>query len=182
MKATEKAYLAGLIDGEGSIMICNPFPLQLVVSISQDERRVSVLDWVKEVFVMFKDYNHTSSGYDPNSDSKVKMIAAKGLDAKKIILKMLPYLILKKPQARLGIAFQILKTERRNFYRHVSNGERVDKEYDNLIASVQTMMKKMNHRGNGYAPVAETERENLISRCRAKAQEIRERQSTLAGL
>lgn len=181
MKATEKAYLAGLLDGEGSVMITNPFPLQLIVTVAQDERRANMIEWVKNTFPQFKDHTLAASNYEGNN-STILCASAKGVEAKKVLLKTLPYLVAKKPQARLGIAFQILKTERNRVYRHVRNEDRIDAEYNTLIASVQEMMKRLNKRGNDYVPVAETERENLISLCRAKAQEIRKRQSTPEGL
>lgn len=175
MKATEKAYLAGLIDGEGAIMIVGPWPLQLLVSISQDARRVEMLEWVKQRFDMFKDMA-------PQGHTDMRTIGARGVEAKKVLLKLLPFLTVKKPQARLGVAFQILKSERVKVYRTTKNEDRQDDRYDLLISSIRDMMKQMNQRGAVYTPVAETERENLISLCRWKANDIKMRQSTLIGL
>jgi hypothetical protein len=100
---TDAAYLAGFVDGEGSIMVIpnrNRFALR--VAIAQSEKGKWILDWVRGITniggVVRKPGNkpvHLDSyTWVCNSDA-----------ACSLLLQLLPHLLLKHEQAELGIEF-----------------------------------------------------------------------------
>ena len=107
MKAVELGYAAGLLDGEGSILVRRQKFLaskrgqrhQLQVSMTNIDKRLC--DWMKEHLggTSYKG-GHTSSG------SQVWIWQASGGIAAKALMLILPYLIHKREKALLGLEFQ----------------------------------------------------------------------------
>lgn len=102
LTATQAAYMAGLVDGEGTIMLYRRrqyAALRLVVS----NTNAAVLDWCATTMgvgdVQWKhrgNEKHRAAGmWSANSD------AAEG-----IIAQMLPYLVIKRQQAELALDFR----------------------------------------------------------------------------
>ncbi|MHC1636323.1 MAG: sigma factor-like helix-turn-helix DNA-binding protein [Candidatus Methanospirareceae archaeon] len=96
------AYLAGIVDGEGSIRLHRRrrksigYGLEVVVTNTNRE----LIDWL---YTNFKGYieKHEREG---NHKTTYKW-TVRGINAYRLLKKMLPYLIIKKPQAELGIKF-----------------------------------------------------------------------------
>ena len=101
-----KAYLAGLIDGDGAIMACIErhrekkfhFRVRVNIKISQNEERI--LKWVKKVSG-FGYIRHNRTQYEWNSFDQEKI--------RKFLEILLPYLKIKRSQAKLAI--KILNSE-----------------------------------------------------------------------
>lgn len=102
---TQAAYIAGFLDGEGSIIIVHKKPTRysLRVSISQSARARQVLDWISEV---------TGIGASINKNPTKGENHAVGLTwvcnsyaAETLLAQLFPYLIVKRQQAELAIDF-----------------------------------------------------------------------------
>lgn len=115
----EKAYAAGLFDGEGSVQL--PYPKntngaryhKLQVSLTSTDFRVLV--WLKERF----GGNVMEAGYIPHRGRKLcnRWACANGI-AEAFLVAIRPYLIIKAEQADIGLAFR--KTIRKSW--GMSNG------------------------------------------------------------
>ena len=99
MLETEKAYLAGIIDGEGSIMLTrfhkNEYPSPCISISSTD---IELLEWVKNTtntgrIIKKKNYNK-----EKHLDSYTYRVIYD--DALKILKEIEPYLIIKKKKSR----------------------------------------------------------------------------------
>lgn len=91
------AYLAGFFDGEGCITIRkqkNNTLHSLAIEITQKGR--IVLDWIEERYG-----GHTSQAW--NGCYVWNLNAGK---AKELLIRLYPYLVLKKEQAKYGVIFQ----------------------------------------------------------------------------
>ena len=100
----DAAYLAGLIDGEGSVMLVATKPtgqrrVGLKLSIWMTHR--AVLDWVCFRTGLAAVWTHHRAPYQTMFGWGCSGEAAEGL-----LRQLLPYLIVKHGQAELGIAFQ----------------------------------------------------------------------------
>lgn len=101
------AYIAGFIDGEGSIMIIKRGNLVdsygIRTTIAQSEKGVFVLEWIKEITGIgsivnkprFNPLHANNCFWQVNSDA-----------AETLLLQILPYLKLKKEQAEMALDFQ----------------------------------------------------------------------------
>jgi len=156
MKATEKAYIAGLFDGEGSIYIrIKGDRLQLEVNISQHMGSISVLEMVQNRFS-----GSISSPYKNNC----KWVTSHD-KAKKFLLKMLPYLHIKKEQARIAIAFCVVKNAVTKWRFRIMDGNDLRNgkgiAIPDEIRQFCNKCKRMITELNNFLPVTETERESL---------------------
>jgi hypothetical protein len=104
----DKAYLAGLFDGEGSVNIFKQSRSYMAYSayfieISIGNTHEGVLNWVLEKFGGRVAHNsdHRTAG-----SRKVWRWRASSNEAYEILVAMLPYLIVKKEQAQLAIEFR----------------------------------------------------------------------------
>ena len=112
------AYLAGLIDGEGSIFISKInnkksgnvwFRLALTCSMTEREG-IDLL--IKTFTPHLKAYIYL--GNRKNGHKSVYQYLTTGDTARDILKELLPYLLVKKEQARLGIEFQVWRKKFKN--------------------------------------------------------------------
>jgi hypothetical protein len=98
MLETEKAYIAGLLDGEGHITIQTSYSGQkcMPIRIGISNNNLDLLSWVKErfggTFMQRRDKCNTLKWGDKKS-------------AENLLKAVLPYLILKKRQAEIMLAY-----------------------------------------------------------------------------
>jgi len=110
---TECAYIAGMIDGDGSILICkNRDYFTCKVGIYNSNEKLIL--WLKETMGAGNIY-HKSPGIDKYSFKHTKdrwefTISAK-VDVMKILKQITPYLIIKKEKAE--IILKIIPTMKR---------------------------------------------------------------------
>ena len=144
MKKTDLAYIAGIIDGEGSICIADTARsgYVLVVSVgSTDEWLCQMLKMAFGGCVTLRNKKelHRSAfwGWSMGSNK-----------ARAMLETVLPYLHLKRSQAELAIEFQKAKRPvraakgRRGFLKQ-------DKQYSVLEEAKCILMKSMNKANNG---------------------------------
>lgn len=101
----EKAYLAGIVDGEGSVTVfhqANTGGFQLRVSICSTSR--SFIEWLSEKLGknIFTDTHKYRKG------SKVKdlyQVNTHGNEAQDLLRQLLPYMIIKKNHALISLEF-----------------------------------------------------------------------------
>lgn len=101
LSETEKAYLAGLIDGEGSISLIQtqnrPGP-QLKISIGNTNP--VMIDWIhSNVGRGFIHFRELSKKNPKHKDSYVWTVSHG--DAEWVLKEVYPYLVIKKPQAKI---------------------------------------------------------------------------------
>jgi len=151
MKVSEKAYIAGMLDADGSVSIVNDGDKRLFlrVSVKQNSKGLHVLEWMKAVSGLGNiSKSHTPSGYQPVHQWQITDV-----QAKKLLMKVLPFLQLKRLQARTGIAFATMKAishaagSRGSFHREALG----------YYEECRTLVMKLNE----PAPPTETERENF---------------------
>ena len=114
MKKTDLAYVAGIMDGEGSIGIARHksksckrgYTLELCVQITSSDEWLCA--WLKFAFGGCLSHSINSAG---NPMWHWVMGARKASEFLKLIL---PYLKLKKPEAELAIKFQSVKKHQPN--------------------------------------------------------------------
>jgi hypothetical protein len=103
---TDAAYIAGFLDGEGTISLIKRTSggNSLRVGFAQCEKGLAIFEWIKEItgiqanIIQKRRTNELhANGYTINCHASV----AEGL-----LKQLLPYLILKKPQAELVLDFQ----------------------------------------------------------------------------
>lgn len=99
MKDTEKAYLAGIIDGEGSIMLTrfhrNEYHSPCVSIASTD---LELLEWVKSTVKSGKITSKKNYNKERHKDSYTYTIIYD--DAIKLLKEIEPYLVILKKRAR----------------------------------------------------------------------------------
>ena len=95
-----RAYLAGLIDGDGAIMACierhseKRFKFRVRINIKVSQNKDEVLKWCKRT-TGFGNIRHNRRQYEwVSSDQK---------EIKNLLILLLPYLKVKKYQAKLAI-------------------------------------------------------------------------------
>ena len=146
------AYLAGLIDGEGSVIV-NPYCPREGQRFKQYNLRVlvvntnkEILEWIKSIFGGGV-YSHGK----PES-IKHKQCYTWNIDAKKaeiLLREVFPYLKIKKPQAKVALEFR--KTFNLSKYIRYENGIHVgNKVPDNLLnkrSQLREELKSLNQRG-----------------------------------
>lgn len=110
---TDCAYLAGLIDGEGTIIIRTVRHRYYSLLLAVYNTNAPVLDWIATTFGATKSAvyrNHQREGRVPGY-----AWTAQSFRAYHVLRATLPYLQIKKEQALLGIEFQEASSSR---YRH----------------------------------------------------------------
>jgi hypothetical protein len=146
------AYLAGFIDGEGSIMYTrngfdyrrNRYYYRVILRVCNNEPQV--IDWVLDNFPSkwFIEKRHHGGNTD---DSYV--ISLHGANAVNLIEKVFPYLISKRPQARLA--------RLAGYYHSLLHGGRKSKKYDPYLEPLRErlhkMMKGLNYRGKNSTEI-----------------------------
>lgn len=127
-------YLAGIIDGEGCINISNSkneiFHLRIMVKNTSKD----LIFWLKEKF-------DGGIYFDKRRNEKWRDTWVWYIDSGKtanILKKVLPYLIIKKQQAKLAIKFQNTKK-----YKGTSIPEKIKEQRKKFY----DLMKQLNKRG-----------------------------------
>lgn len=173
MKATIKAYTAGILDGEGSISVYESGydgNYTLRITVVQRNDRVQLLDF------LHANWGGTAHNHDKtNGRNNTYSWTIRAGAAKRMLLKILPFLQLKKPHARLAIAWQIL-TEAYNGYklRMLGPNKPLPEDVKQARAKMKQMFTDLNSRYPNLVTVAETERENLILEVRALARKYQD--------
>jgi hypothetical protein len=109
MSETEKAYLAGIIDGEGSILVSRVsrpanrsgyrfYPVVQIINTSKQ-----MLEWVSTVTGIGKIYNKKHAG--EGAKRKAYTWKTKHQQVRRVLEQILPYLIIKKDSAENCIEF-----------------------------------------------------------------------------
>lgn len=153
------AYLAGFFDGEGSVCILkylnknykNVNPTYML-SVRWANTNLEVLNFIKDRIggwlTEMKDKR--AKGKNWKRFYRIEMNSGR---AKKVLNKMLPYLIIKREHAKLGIKLQ-QDLERSRPYR------RLTQKTMNKRERIRQELKKLNQKGLWAA--AETERRDLF--------------------
>ena len=149
------AYCAGLFDGEGSVYISRteghkyrnePSQLKrgnlgvynaLVVKITNTNRKC--LEFIKNRIGGNIWTYQEKRGKSPKPQHTLNLRSDYGL---KLLSKMLPYLIIKKEQAKLGIKFQLQMTEDRKKMGGI--GYKVSQEQLEWRNNIREQIKKLN--------------------------------------
>lgn len=101
----EAAYIAGFLDGEGSIMILiyqgRSYALRVV--IAQSSRGRDVLDWISQITGIGASINRNPTKLEHDIGLTW---ACNGEASATLLQQLLPFLHVKRPQAELAITFQ----------------------------------------------------------------------------
>lgn len=132
----EASYIAGLIDGEGTITFCvqGPEEYHYSVKLSISNTSFKLLQWVKESTGVGNIYE--TSYIKPRHKQGHNWIL-NGKKAQDFIGKIIDYLILKKPQAKLARSI--------NLSSYQFSGVPVKERNKRLM--YLSMMRKLNKRG-----------------------------------
>ena len=148
-KRTDLAYLAGIIDGEGSISFLKDFSKTYRehtkrgfgwrggVNVSNTD--IFLFKWIKEKFGKYGIFN---SYLDERTGLKRKhRWTLRANDTRKFLPKVLPYLILKRERAELTLrALELLKEHH--------GGRTSNTKNDKKLNIIYLKMKKLNQKGN----------------------------------
>ena len=141
--AAETGYIAGIIDGEGCIGVYRSsdrdrtFFLQITIA----NTNIAVLEWLKNKF---------GCGYlAPQSTSKTRpknkqsySLEVSRMKAYEILLRVLPYLIIKKTQAHLGLKFKVWQNGRKPSGEYRPYSEQDNKTGESFVAQSRILNKK----------------------------------------
>src|SRR5262252_6773069 len=102
LSETEVAYIAGIVDGEGCVMLTtNQNCTQLSVQVTMTHQPVIV--WLAErLATKVSQYKSSPKPAHHKPQYSVKIV---GRRAVALLARLLPYLIVKEPQARLGLEY-----------------------------------------------------------------------------
>ena len=166
-KPTDIAYLAGFIDGEGSISICKTNSSNSIYKTPRYVLEVTVTNTYKPIIDMFQELfagSWTRRRHEKHPVWKQSYcIRWASIKAKEILELVYPHLIVKKEQAEVAIEFQSTKTKNRGFFP-VKAGKglshRLSKEEIEKRDFYYQKMLKLNGR---HRP-AETKRSDTLAR------------------
>jgi hypothetical protein len=109
MKEQDKAYLAGIIDGEGSIMLIkfhkNEYPSPCVSIASTS---IELLDWINQKTMVGR--IKSKKNYKPNMHQNSFTYEVKYNDAIKFLTYIEPYLIIPQKKLRAKMIIQQYKS------------------------------------------------------------------------
>jgi len=140
MKISDK-YLAGFLDGEGCISIHRHKKIR--DKYKQCDLRVEIVNCyllvIREIAKRLKTKFIRKTRQNPNWKILYR-ISIPGNKAMQILKRLLPYLIVKRKQAKLAIDFQKMKNQK--------NWKRMNRDkYNKLKKSYWIKFKKLNKRG-----------------------------------
>ena len=124
IQETDKAYIAGFVDGEGSVLVANGY---LRVSISQKEP--AVLEWIQSIY---------GGRLISNHDGFMHELIFNGQRATKLVDDLLPYLQVKQVQFECAKLFIATITE---------GGYQLSDTVYTLREELGEKIKKANNRG-----------------------------------
>jgi len=135
MKKTDLAYVAGIIDGEGSINLCKHMN-NIVLHVSVSNTNEWLLQWLK--------FGFGGSFYPADATdlrNQCWQWALSGKKAVEFLRLVYPYLQLKKPQADLAFKFQAGKTRER--WRLTAGQRAVEEAQKIMMTSLNTVKKEV---------------------------------------
>jgi len=158
-KQTEKAYIAGIIDGEGCVTIAKRntkrkngifcFYQCLVIIVNTDKK---MLDFIANLYGGWINTNHRLKG---NQKISYKWVCA-GDNMRKLLKDTLPYLRIKKKQAKVILQFPLYEHTGWGWKGGRSKAEKT--KQDNLWIR----MRKLNHQGKQVNKGASNVRSPII--------------------
>jgi hypothetical protein len=106
LSESEKGYVAGFLDGEGSICIYKHKTIHYCLSIAFYNSHKGVIDWI-EGKLGYKSFKRTTDNRlnDRHNKNNYVVYIRKNSDSLDFLKKCLPYLIIKKDQAKNAILF-----------------------------------------------------------------------------
>ena len=139
LSETDKAYLAGLIDGEGSIVIedCN-YRKNVTLRMNITNSHIETLQELKRLYGGCL-YIHRSKQLN-----RYKPVGQLGFTARRaawILKEICPYLRIKKEQGQLALQFAETITPR------LHNGKRLSLEVKEKRRQLREQISKLNKRG-----------------------------------
>lgn len=145
----ELGYLAGLLDGEGSIYIGSRKEGKYINYNARFQivnTNFEVMNWVKNKFGGLTFIRERSKKNKKWKDSMEWFTTVKELDY--LLIKLMPYLIIKKPHA-------LIMQEFRKTFTGISGGKRLAPEIRSKRKNLYEKLKKLNRRGpNLSSPVS----------------------------
>ena len=108
-KWTELSYIAGFIDGEGSIFVSltNGKPHSLVVAVTNTNK--AILEYCYNLFQV----GHMNQNRRANFKHKIAWVwKTTGNGARKVLKHIYPFLRVKENQAKLALAYPVHKTSK----------------------------------------------------------------------
>jgi LAGLIDADG endonuclease len=136
----EKAYIAGFIDGEGCITVCqrksptNPELFRFQVRLIVTNSNIDVLNWMAERTGVGRVISPTWKAYKANW-KPIHRWEVWSMNAKAVLTEIMPYLQIKKDIAETIMNFPIVK-----------GGYRIDKVYQSQLTSLEKI-RTLNRRG-----------------------------------
>lgn len=115
LSETDWAYLAGIIDGEGTITILSSkrkgHNLILLPLIAVSSKNTSLMEWLQRIFQVRWSIRNGVSGFGAPRGLQTRITAYPVV--KWVLENIYPYLIIKKKQAQLLLEFLRLREQRR---------------------------------------------------------------------
>lgn len=133
----ERAYIAGIIDGEGCIIATSDPKVTFHVGVVHTSTRL--LNYLQKTTNSGSVYNATPStlGSKPVYEWRVGSD-----DASCLLLMLLPYLIVKKEEAEVALEFRRLCKAQRSYYEH-TRGKRVPGDFKDERAVLVNRLKEL---------------------------------------
>lgn len=106
MNETERAYIAGIVDGEGSVSMClrNTKPKHYDVKVSISNSSKQLIDYLKNLFPLFNIFTQKDKR-NKNWKRRYELYSSSLKNIKIFLESILPFLIVKKEQARLLLEY-----------------------------------------------------------------------------
>lgn len=147
MNQGDLAYMAGFIDGEGSIMYTRNGVgkrglgyFRLIFSITSVD--IEIIDWIVLTFPQYKWTRETRKFNNPNHKDAFTL-KVQSDSAAKFIRLVEPYLRIKKPQARVAL----LADYYNKLIRGCPGATKKLKLLEPIKQKLARQMKQLNHRG-----------------------------------
>ena len=147
---TDLAYIAGFLDGDGSLMLQlkkrkdgkSKMRFMCTICLYQDSRHEKPLSWMRKIL---------NIGYVSRRRDGISELRINGFDqVKRILILLIPYIRFKKVQAKALLKATNLLT--RNFRKRLTNSE--TRKLVELMIVIQN---------NNYVTKAKRSREELLS-------------------
>lgn len=137
-------YIAGFFDGEGSISLCRSKRkdrlIEYVLMVSLSNTYYPIVTFLKEVFDGSLFLNTSAHKKNPNHRPVLQWTIS-GKKAKKALERLLPFLVVKKEQAVIGIAFQEFKSKK-------PGGHKAEPERFLVMQNFKDQLQTVRDKGN----------------------------------
>lgn len=171
MKTSEKAYMAGIIDGEGSIVVDrrgNTVLPQLWIAQKVSPEGKALMDW------MLKTFGGKITIQKNSHKGVYRWFASNHATMLKVLMKCLPFFIVKRWQVRLIISFLLTKKKVGKITGFGYQNSKPPEEYKTYCWIIYDYIQRLNQGDN---PPAETECEDLIALGKYMSEKYGKRQS-----